>query len=104
MYICHRSNRLDLLGRNAEEQVLLATAYGIYKDFHPQYIALVYGQYTEPTWEDALKNYSLKFESYFKKLSGLLGNKEYICGGLTWFDFGLAEFLQAINKMNPAIL
>jgi glutathione S-transferase len=61
VYICHRSNRLDLLGRNAEEQVLLATTYGVLKDFSPQYINLVYGEYTEPTWEEALKNYSLKF-------------------------------------------
>jgi glutathione S-transferase len=42
VYICHKANRLDLLGRNAEEQVLLATAYGVYKDFQPQFSRLAY--------------------------------------------------------------
>jgi hypothetical protein len=42
------------LGRNAEEQVALATAHGVYKDFHPNYIKLVYGKYDENnTWEKA---------------------------------------------------
>jgi glutathione S-transferase len=45
VYLCHKANRLDLLGRNADEQVLLATVHGVYKDFHPKYIQFVYGTY-----------------------------------------------------------
>lgn len=47
IYLCHKAGRVDLLGRNADEQVLLATAHGVYKDFHPRYIQLVYGTYGE---------------------------------------------------------
>ncbi len=45
VYLCHKAGRADLLGRNGDEQVDLATAHGVYKDFHPKYIGLVYGKY-----------------------------------------------------------
>lgn len=55
IYLCHKAHRLDLLGRSADEQVQLATAHGVYKDFHPRYIQLVYGSYKEgSTFEQAL--------------------------------------------------
>jgi glutathione S-transferase len=82
----------------------LATAFGIYNDYYTQYITLVYGEYTEPTWEEALKNYSPKFEAAWKKLNWLLGNKDYMCGGLTWVDFALTDAIQLLNQLNPAIL
>jgi len=45
VYLCHRGNREDLLGRNLDERVNLATALGVLKDFHPNYVRLVYGSY-----------------------------------------------------------
>lgn len=42
VYICHKAGRLDLLGRSPDEQVLLATAYGVYKDYHPHVSKLFY--------------------------------------------------------------
>jgi len=51
VYICHKAKRLDLLGVDEESLVTLATAYGVYVDFHKQYIQLVYGRYKEKTWE-----------------------------------------------------
>ena len=47
VHLCHKAGKLELLGRNADEQVLLATILGVLKDFHPNYVRLVYGQYNE---------------------------------------------------------
>lgn len=95
----------ELIGRNAEEQVLLATVLGVYKDFHSAYIKLVYGKYTEEnTFESALQEAIKSFEPYTKKLDGLLGNKEFICGGITWADFVLADFLQTLGLLHEDIL
>lgn len=101
IYLCHRQKRLDLLGRNAEEQVLLATAFGVYKDFHPNLARMVYETNPKDTWEEALKAFSEKADVYLKKLSGLLDGKEYLAGGLTYIDFILADFFQALRQMNP---
>lgn len=50
IYIVHRSGKVELLGRNADEQVSLATTMGVVRDLHPKYISLVYGRYTESTF------------------------------------------------------
>jgi glutathione S-transferase len=56
VHILHKANKTELLGRDAKEQVAIATAYGVFKDFHPNYIKLVYGNYNEArTFETALK-------------------------------------------------
>jgi glutathione S-transferase len=95
----------ELVGRNAEEKVLLATVHGIYKDFHPAYIKLVYGTYNEQnTFENALQEAIKNFAGHLKKLEGLLGEKEFICGGLTWIDFVLADFLQTLGLLHGDIL
>jgi glutathione S-transferase len=105
IYLCHKGGRLDLLGRNADEQVLLATAHGVYKDFHPKYIQLVYGTYNEnATFEHALTASFNTFEPYLKKLDGILGEKDFIAGGLTWFDFAVADFLQTLQLLNEVYL
>ena len=43
IYLLHKANRADLMGRNAEEQVMLATVMGVVKDMHPRYIKFCYG-------------------------------------------------------------
>lgn len=45
VYICYKGNKPELLGRNLDEQVTMATVHGVYKDLHPIYIKLVYGSY-----------------------------------------------------------
>ncbi len=77
VYICHKSKRLDLLGRNVEEQVMLATVYGVLKDTGSAFIQLVYGKYDQNnTFENAVKETAKSFkEGHLKKLNGLLGNK-----------------------------
>jgi len=92
---------LDLLGRNADEQVLLATAYGIYKDFQPQLSNVVYDTKPKDSWEEALKILSVKADGYLKKFSGLLGEKEFSVGGITYIDFILADLFQVLRQMNP---
>jgi hypothetical protein len=47
IYVVHKSNKLELLGRNSDEQVRLATTMGVVRDLHPKYISLVYGRYGE---------------------------------------------------------
>lgn len=37
-------------------------------------------------------------------MNWLLGNKDYIAGGLTWLDFVLADIIQLLNQLNPKIL
>lgn len=76
IYVCYKGNKPELVGRNVDEQVGLATVHGIYKDFHPIFIRLVYGTYNEQnTFENALKEAMKNFEPYLKKLNGLLGEK-----------------------------
>lgn len=101
VYACFRGNKPELVGRNPEEQVLLATVLGVYKDVHSSYIKLVYGTYTaEKTFEQALGETIKGFEPYMQKFSGLLGEKEFICGGLTWIDFVVADFLQTLGLLS----
>ena len=101
VHICHKANRIDLLGRDPDQLVTLATAYGIFKDFDRSYLELVYGDYKETTWEEALEKYTNNFVNYFKKWSGLLGTKDFICGEITWIDFTLADTIQKCNLLCP---
>ena len=93
------------MGKDREEQVQLATVYGVFKDFHPNYIRLVYGSYNEnSTFATALEESHKSFDPYLKKLSGLLGSKEYFCGNLTVIDFTLADSMQTIALLSPKYL
>jgi len=53
VHIAHKSGKPELLGRNAQEQVALATVMGVARDLHKSYISLVYGSYQEKTFEEA---------------------------------------------------
>lgn len=44
------------------------------------------------------------FEPCLKKLSGILGEKEFIAGGLTWTDFVLADLFQTFSLLHEDIL
>lgn len=101
VYICHRGNKPELLGRNADEHVQIATVQGVFKDFHSAYIKLVYSPYTqEKTFESALQEAIKNFEPYMKKFDGLLGNQQFIAGNLTWIDFVVADFLQTLGLLS----
>lgn len=51
VYIAHRSGKAELLGRNGDEQVRIATVMGVQRDLHGKYINLVYGRYGDKTFE-----------------------------------------------------
>ena len=104
VHVCHKANRQDLLGRNAEEQVALATVFGVYRDFVPSLVNLVYTPDPNTSWADSLEAFAKGASGPLKKLSGLLGEKEYLCGGITWIDFVLADTLQVLGLMSPNIL
>ncbi len=53
VYIAHKAGKPELLGRNADEQVAIATTMGVVRDLHPKYIGLVYGRYGDKTFEEA---------------------------------------------------
>lgn len=80
IYIVHRSGKLDLLGRNSQEQVDLATAMGVVRDLHSKYIALAYGRYGEKTWEEAKAEHLEMFKPYLTKLNALLEGRLYYAG------------------------
>lgn len=108
VYLCHKANRLDLLGRNADEQVTLYTALGVLKDMHPNYVRHVYGTYGQGSFEEALKTHRgfiQAMKPYTRKLNGILGDKKFIAGDeLVWLDFALAEFFQVLNVFEPLVL
>lgn len=88
------------MGKNAEEQVNIATIYGVFKDFHSAYINLIYGSFSdEAAFQVGLKESIGKFKPYLTKLSGLLGEKDFMIGNISWVDFILADFVQTLGLM-----
>ena len=91
------------MGRNCDEEIDIATAQGIYKDLYPSYIKLAYGNYSKDyTFDDALKDSVDRFSNYFVKLNGVLGDKEYIAGNITWIDFVLADMIQTLTHLHAS--
>ena len=43
IYAIHKCNKLDLLGRNGEEQTSIFTFNGVIKDLLAKYLAFIYG-------------------------------------------------------------
>ena len=74
VYICLKGNKPELLGRNADEQVLMATCHGVWKDLRPNFSKLAYASYeNEESFQKAVSEAIKSFEPYLKKLNGLLG-------------------------------
>lgn len=82
----------------------LATVYGVYKDFHPNLSRLAYTPDPNNSWEASLAKFIDNSDVYLKKFSGILGEREYLCGGITWVDFVLADTLQILSLMSPLFL
>ena len=100
IYICHKSKKVQLLGRNPDEWVNSATVHGVFKDFHRAYIKLVYSKYeNDDAFKTALKQSVTDFEPHLKKLNGLLGDKQFIAGEITWVDFVVADFIQTLGLL-----
>ena len=93
------------MGRDPEEWVQTATIWGVFKDFYRSYAMTVYAKYeTEDAWKEALQKAGVNFETNLRKLDGLLGDKEYMAGGITWVDFPIADFLQILSLLNEDLL
>ena len=105
VYLCHKGNKVELLGRNAEEQVALATVHGVFKDLHLNYIKLVYGKYDENnTFEKAKTESYGSWKVQLAKLNGILGDKHFIAGEITWIDFAIADFFQTLGLLDAEYL
>ena len=104
VYLVHKAGKVELLGRNADEQVALATVAGVIRDFHKEYIKLVYGAYGDYDFEVAKKEYIEKFKPYLAKLSGIIGEKDYYCGEITWYDFAVADFMQTLWLLEAPLI
>lgn len=102
VHIIHKAQKVELLGRNCDEQVAIATASGVMNDVHREYVTLVYGRSGKP-FEEAKVEYVEKFKIPLAKLSGILGEKEYFAGEITWVDFAIAEFMQTLWLLEPAL-
>ena len=97
VYVCHKANRADLLGRNATEQTRVATAMGVIRDLHGKYIGLVYGRdNANLSFEEAKAATLPVFQPYLTKLNQMLEGRDFIAGEITWVDFVLAEFMQCL--------
>ena len=54
----------------------MATVHGVYKDFHPNYVKLVYGKHeSEEAFRKAVDEAVKGWEVNLQKLNGLLGSK-----------------------------
>ena len=47
IYICHKSKKIELLGRTSDDFVMIATVNGVFSDFWSAYIDLTYGTYQD---------------------------------------------------------
>ncbi len=43
VYLCHKANRLDLLGESADDQVQIATVKGVFQDLTKAWAGYMYG-------------------------------------------------------------
>lgn len=104
IYIAHRSGKPELVGRNAEEQVNLATTMGVVRDLHAKYITLVYARYGDKTFEQAKAEYLEQSKAYLNKLNLLIEGKDYYAGQITWIDFAISEFIQVLFILDAATI
>ena len=101
IYICHKSKKVELLGRNIDEWIQTATVWGVFKDAYRNYAQLCYSKYeSEEAFQEAVKKSSVDWAPALAKLNGLLGEKQYIGGDITWVDFGVADFLQILSLLS----
>jgi glutathione S-transferase len=84
--------------------VALATVWGVFRDTHIQFVGLCYGHHGYPTFEAAKENFPNQIRSYITRLNGLLGEKDFIAGGITWIDFAIADFLQVLELFSPSLI
>jgi hypothetical protein len=73
----------------------------VLKDLHSQFIILSYGAHGMESYEAGHKVYVEKFKTFFAKLSGLLGDKNWFCGEITWIDFAIGEELNTMFLQTP---
>ena len=104
IYIIHKANKLELLGRTVDEKVAMATAWGVFRDTHIQFVGMSYYHHGHPTIEAAIANFPFQIQPYINKLSGLLGEQQFIAGGITYADFAIAEFLQALELLDASFV
>lgn len=77
----------------------------MFKDAYRNYAQFVYSKYeSEEAWKEALDKSVTNFEPYLRKFNGLLGEKEFIAGQITWVDFPLADYLQILSILNEEYL
>ena len=80
---------------------MIATVYGVVKDFYNDYIDLTYGSYSNDSeFKTAVQASVPKFQVNFAKINGILGKKLYLAGELTWVDFMVADFIQTIRILS----
>jgi glutathione S-transferase len=102
VYVCHKAGKPELLGRNADEQVQIATVYGITRDLHSAYVRFVYAKYDENnTFDKAREEYAKTSQAGLGKLNALIGGRKFAAGDeITFVDFILADFLQTLGLLS----
>ena len=78
----------------------MAAVMGVFKDFHKSTVPLFFSK----DYEKDLANFKVSALQRFDKFKGLLGEKDYMAGRLTWVDFVLAEYLQGMTLLMPDVI
>ena len=88
-----------------DEKVALATTYGVFKDIYHPVTRFCYANYDgNNAFEAAQVATREPWRVYIKKLDGILGDKDFMAGGLTWVDFAVADFVQVLGLLDTELI
>ena len=79
----------------------VATARGVFRDLSKEYEKLCYQEHGLTSFEEAIPEYTKRFRAFLNKLAGIIGEKKYIAGEITYVDFEVCEFLQHLGLFLP---
>ena len=100
-YVCVRNNRLDMLGKNSQDKILIKMLEEYLNDFFKDLTTLSFNE-----------NYNVEREKFFQfkvsqrlfTLTKYLGNNDYLLPYITYLDFFFYEFLNILEAMKEGCL
>ena len=98
-YICHKTGRADLLGKELKDQARVRQIEGVAKDIWSGVVPLIFanGEGAADQVKEAVKEGS-KTHGLIKKLSDFLGEKEFFVGYLTYADLLATHIILLVRQ------